>query len=64
MKKMTLLAIAFVAISVASCKKDYTCTCRDVSGQTTEVTPMHDTKSSATTACSARKSAPEVCTIN
>lgn len=60
---MTLLAIAFIAISIVSCKKDYTCTCRDASGQITEVTPMHDTKSSATTACSARKSLPETCSI-
>lgn len=27
MKKITLLAVAFVAISFASCKKDRTCTC-------------------------------------
>lgn len=27
MKKITLLAIAALAISFASCKKDYTCTC-------------------------------------
>lgn len=27
MKKITLFAIAAVAISFASCKKDYTCTC-------------------------------------
>lgn len=27
MKKITLLAVAFVAISFASCKKDRTCSC-------------------------------------
>jgi len=27
MKKLSILSIAFVAISFASCKKDYTCTC-------------------------------------
>jgi len=27
MKKITLLAIAFIAISFASCKKDRTCSC-------------------------------------
>lgn len=27
MKKITIIAIAFVAVSFASCKKDYTCTC-------------------------------------
>ena len=33
MKKITLLAVAFIAISFASCKKDRTCTC------TTTTTP-------------------------
>ena len=32
MKKITLLAAAFVAISFASCKKDYTCSCSYVGG--------------------------------
>ena len=27
MKKITLLAVAFVAVSFASCKKSYTCEC-------------------------------------
>jgi hypothetical protein len=27
MKKLAILSIAFVAVSFASCKKDYTCTC-------------------------------------
>ena len=27
MKKITLLAVAFVAVSLASCKKEHTCTC-------------------------------------
>ncbi len=27
MKKITLLAVAFVAVSLASCKKDRTCEC-------------------------------------
>ena len=31
MKKITLLAIAFVAISFASCKKDRVCECTTVS---------------------------------
>jgi hypothetical protein len=29
MKKITLLAVAFVAITFASCKKDRVCTCTD-----------------------------------
>lgn len=27
MRKITLLAVAFVAVSFASCKKEYTCEC-------------------------------------
>jgi hypothetical protein len=32
MKKITILAIAALAISFASCKKDWTCTCKDSTG--------------------------------
>ena len=32
MKKITLLSIAIVTLSFASCKKDYTCTCKDATG--------------------------------
>jgi hypothetical protein len=32
MKKLTILSIAFVALSFASCKKDWTCTCKDATG--------------------------------
>lgn len=35
MKKITLLVFAFVAISFASCKKIYTCTCSGTYGGTT-----------------------------
>jgi hypothetical protein len=35
MKKLTLLAVAFVAVSFASCKKDYTCTCTTTPGTAT-----------------------------
>lgn len=32
MKKISILTIAFAAISFASCKKDYTCTCTTTGG--------------------------------
>ncbi len=32
MKKITILSIALVALSFASCKKDWTCTCTDATG--------------------------------
>ena len=38
MKKITLLAVAALAISFASCRKDHTCTCTETitSGSTTD----------------------------
>ncbi len=38
MKKITLLAVAFVAITFASCKKDRTCECTYTQTGTTNVT--------------------------
>lgn len=40
MKKLTLLAVAFVAVSFASCKKDYTCTCTTTGSTTASVTKI------------------------
>lgn len=61
--KTTIYAFAIVAFMATSCKKDYTCNCRDAKGNITEVTKIHDKKSSAKTSCEARKSAPEYCKI-
>lgn len=57
MKKITLLAIALVAISVTSCKKDRTCSCTvtdNSPGSTTseyKVVYKKITKSNAKAAC-------------
>jgi len=53
MKKITLLAFAFIAISFASCKKDRTCTCT-----TTNTPPTGSTTSftQETTVKKAKKS--------
>jgi hypothetical protein len=32
MKKLSILSIALIALSFASCKKDFTCTCTDATG--------------------------------
>lgn len=40
MKKLTLLAVAFIAVSFASCKKDYTCTCTYTGSTTAQVTKI------------------------
>ncbi len=60
MKKITLIAVAAISMSVfASCKKDYTCTCKVTSGGTTmEVAQTYPktSKSTAKTACDSYKS--------
>jgi len=35
MKKLTILSVAVLAMSLASCKKDYKCTCTTTSGSFT-----------------------------
>jgi len=42
MKKLTILSIAVVALSLASCKKDYTCTCTTSGSSTASVTKILD----------------------
>ena len=37
MKKLSILSIAFLAISFASCKKDYTCTCSNSGATVTKI---------------------------
>jgi hypothetical protein len=52
MKKL-LFVVAIVATSavvLSSCKKDYTCTCKDSNGSSVSVT-YHTTKSKAKDAC-------------
>jgi hypothetical protein len=57
MKKITILSIAFIAISFASCKKDYTCSCTytttEPGAPTTEYSTVFKktSKKSAKSAC-------------
>jgi hypothetical protein len=57
MKKITILSVAFLALSLVSCKKDYTCTCTNtstVAGSTTttsEITYVDAKKADAKRAC-------------
>jgi hypothetical protein len=57
MKKITLFAIALVAISFASCKKDRVCTCTTTPTQgvvrTSETTYFKSKKSDARLLCTA-----------
>lgn len=50
MKKLTLLAVAFVAVSFASCKKDYTCTCTYTGSTTPQITKIIGVSKKAATA--------------
>ena len=50
MKKITLIAIAFSAITFASCKKDYTCTCTTSGSSTASVTKIIGVSKKAATA--------------
>ena len=50
MKKITLLAAAFVAITFASCKKDRVCTCTS-GGDANKVTYLDARKRDARSAC-------------
>jgi hypothetical protein len=43
MKKITLLAAAVVALSLGSCKKDYTCECVETGPNGTTSTESHST---------------------
>ena len=51
MKKITLLAAAFVAITFASCKKDRVCTCTEKDGTVTETTYFESRKKDARLYC-------------
>jgi|APLak6261682754_1056148.scaffolds.fasta_scaffold00444_9 hypothetical protein len=56
MKKITLIAIAFIAVTFASCKKDYTCTCVTTGSSTANVTKIIGvSKKSATALCVSSK---------
>ena len=51
MKKITLLAAAFVAITFASCKKDRVCTCTEKDGTVYETTYYDAKKKDARLFC-------------
>lgn len=51
MKKTLLIAIALISIGFTSCKKDWTCSCTDSSGETFEYQINNSRKPEASTAC-------------
>jgi len=56
MKKVFLLSSVIAVVALSSCKKDYTCTCKDSSGNVYGSVTIKDTKSKATSACTADNS--------
>lgn len=66
MKKITLLAVAALAFSFASCRKDRVCECTDTSGGVTIVatTTVKSTKKDATTWCESYNGSKTTVTVN
>lgn len=53
MKKIILLAVVIVSSCLASCRKNYTCSCTyDVSGNSAGTYTIRDTRSGASSTCS------------
>ena len=52
MKKITLFAVAFIALSFASCKKNYSCECVKSGAVTFNTTVSAKSSSNAKSACS------------
>lgn len=64
MKKAIFILAAFAAVGFTSCRKDYTCVCKDDStGITTSTTTIHTKKSLASSECSLNDTYYTTCTI-
>lgn len=53
MKKITLFTVAIIAVSFASCKKNYSCQCIKSGSVTVNTTVSAKSSSDAKTSCSA-----------
>ena len=63
MKKISLFALALIAVSFASCVKTHTCQCIDSSGHTNTYSLPRQTSSAAKLSCSAYAGNGETCSI-
>lgn len=63
MKKITLLAIAFVAISFASCRKSHVCVCQFAGSTTKTIVLPSQTGSEAKATCSSYDPLYGTCTV-
>jgi hypothetical protein len=73
MKKITLLAVAFVALTAVSCKKDRTCTCTTTTTSTSSTSgsfsssysgPFNSTENKTTLTKVSKKTAKANCVSN
>lgn len=66
-KSLLFVAVAALALSFSSCKKDYSCDCT-IAGTTTETTLENYSKADAEAACDALDAAAQIgsgsCTLN
>jgi hypothetical protein len=63
MKKITLFAVALIAVSFASCVKTHTCKCVDSNGNSTSYSLPRQTSSAAKVSCDAYSGYGESCSI-
>jgi hypothetical protein len=63
MKKITLFAVALIAVSFDSCTKTHTCKCSDTAGNSYTRELPKQTSSQAKSTCDAYASTGVTCTI-
>jgi hypothetical protein len=63
MKKITLFAVALIAVSFASCVKTHTCKCVDSNGNSTSYSLPRQTSSAAKVSCDSYAYSGTTCSI-
>ncbi len=63
LKMFGAAALLALMCSFSSCKKDYTCTCTDSSGDKTNIELKNVTKSQAKSACDTYSLSGETCSL-
>lgn len=64
MKKLTILSIAFMAISFASCKKDYTCVCSNSGSSVHKIIKVSKKTAKANCVSTTSNGYTETCTLS
>ena len=63
MKKITLFAVALIAVSFASCVKTHTCRCVESNGSATSYSLPRQTSSAAKASCDSYSGYGSTCSI-